>query len=137
MEYKPNEKQDRLTIIGQNIKRYRIARNLSQEQLANMCGHTNNNARSWVSKIESGVNDIPATELNLVANALGVQPNELLNSSVSEVPTPTLTPSESAHLSRYRALDAEDQDTVDGLTESLLSKSKYHTQDDSGRTGAA
>lgn len=49
----------------------------------------------------------------------------------------SLTPGESAHLSRYRALDAEDQDTVDGLTESLLSKSKYHTATNIGRTGTA
>ena len=66
-----------------------------------------------------------------------LDPDTVVDVSAKDVSSPTLTPGESAHLSRYRALDAEDQDTVDGLTESLLSKSKYHTEDDSGRTGAA
>lgn len=44
---------------------------------------------------------------------------------------------EIAHLEKYRALDAEDQDTTDALMDSLLAKSKYHTEEDSGQTGAA
>ena len=66
-----------------------------------------------------------------------LDPDTVVDVSAKDVSSSTLTPSESAHLSRYRALDAEDQDTVDGLTESLLSKSKYHTEEDSGQTGVA
>lgn len=73
------EKQKHLNTIGQNIKRIRIERELSQEQLANLCGHNNSNARSWISKIESGKNDPPASELKQIAKALGVTCIELMH----------------------------------------------------------
>ena len=73
-----SEKQKHMNTLGQNIKRIRTELKMSQEQLANLCGHTNNHARSWVSKIESGTNDPPASELKLIAKALGVTCVELL-----------------------------------------------------------
>ena len=73
-----DEKQKHMNTLGQNIKRIRTELKMSQEQLANLCGRTNNHARSWVSKIESGTNDLPASELKLIANALGVTCVELM-----------------------------------------------------------
>ena len=64
--------------FGKKIRMRREEMEISQEQLANLCGHTNNHARSWVSKIESGTNDPPASELKLIAKALGVTCVELL-----------------------------------------------------------
>lgn len=77
-DYSEEKKQHMLT-LGQNIRRIRQERELSQEQLANLCGHTNSNARSWISKIESGTNDPPASELKLIAKALGVTCIELMH----------------------------------------------------------
>ena len=77
-DYSEEKKQHMLT-LGQNIRRIRQERELSQEQLANLCGHTNSNARSWISKIESGTNDPPASELKLIARALGVTCIELMH----------------------------------------------------------
>ena len=57
--------------------------------------------------------------------------------AILQGPSSPIPPAEMAHLEKYRALDAEDQDTVDALTENLLAKSKYHTEEDSGQTGAA
>ena len=71
-------RQKHMTTLGQNIRRIRIEREMSQEQLANLCGHTNSNARSWISKIESGTNDPPASDLKLIAKALGVSCVELM-----------------------------------------------------------
>lgn len=73
-----DEKQKHMNTLGQNIKRIRTELKMSQEQLANLCGRTNNHARSWVSKIESGTNDLPASELKLIARALGVTCVELM-----------------------------------------------------------
>ena len=42
-------------IVGKNIKRYRIMRNLTQKQLAELMGY---NDRSTIAKIETGVADI-------------------------------------------------------------------------------
>ena len=75
------EKQKHLNILGQNIRRIRTDLKMSQEQLANLCGHTNDNARSWISKIESGTNDPPASDLKLIAKALGVTCLELMKES--------------------------------------------------------
>ena len=72
------EKQQHMNTLGQNIKRIRTELKMSQEQLANLCGHTNEHARSWISKIESGTNDPPASELKLIAKALGVTCVELM-----------------------------------------------------------
>ena len=77
-DYSEEKKQHMLT-LGQNIRRIRQERELSQEQLANLCGHTDSNARSWISKIESGTNDPPASELKLIARALGVTCIELMH----------------------------------------------------------
>ena len=75
------EKQKHLNTLGQNIRRIRTNLKMSQEQLANLCGHTNDNARSWISKIESGTNDPPASDLKLIAKALGVTCIELMKES--------------------------------------------------------
>lgn len=75
------EKQKHLNTLGQNIRRIRTDLKMSQEQLANLCGHTNDNARSWISKIESGTNDPPASDLKLIAKALGVTCIELMKES--------------------------------------------------------
>ena len=73
--------------VGQNIKFYRTQLGISQGELAKRCGHNteNDNGRSWVSKIEKGINDPPTTELKLIAKALGVTCVELMQTS-SDVP---------------------------------------------------
>lgn len=72
-----------------------------------------------------------------MAAVLGCSPVWLMGFDVPDPASSPIPPAEMAHLEKYRALDAEDQDTVDALTENLLAKSKYHTEEDSGQTGAA
>ena len=60
-----NDKQYFLRALGMNIKRLREEKNLSQEELANLCGYSESNARSSMSKIEKGINDVPASKLKV------------------------------------------------------------------------
>lgn len=124
--------------IYKNIKAMRQERGWTQTYLAKKTGYKDKTA---ISKIEAGQRNLTISQVRVFAKAFGVTPGDLMGDVPIDledsVPAPTLTPGESAHLSRYRALDAEDQDTVDALTENLLAKSKYHTEEDSGWTGAA
>ena len=54
--------------IYENIKKLRIERGLSQEELAAKMGYT---SRSTIAKIESGTNDIPQAKIKAFAKALG------------------------------------------------------------------
>ena len=58
-----------LTLDLNRLKAERIACGLTQEQLAKQVGHK----RAWYAKRESGIVDIGADELAVIANALGIQ----------------------------------------------------------------
>ncbi len=70
-----------LKALGNNIKLYREEKGFSQEELANLCGWNTNNARSTISKIESGTNDVPASKLKVIAEKLGVSVCNLMDCS--------------------------------------------------------
>ena len=59
---------------GQNLRRLREARSMSQEELAKALGYTN---RSSINKIEIGRSSIPTEKIQLTAQILGVSPLEL------------------------------------------------------------
>ena len=61
--------------IYENIKKLRIERGLSQEELAAKMGYT---SRSTIAKIESGTNDIPQAKIKAFAKALGTTPAHLM-----------------------------------------------------------
>jgi transcriptional regulator with XRE-family HTH domain len=62
-------------MLANNIKRFRTAKKLSQEQLAQKAGIT----YSTVAKLESGANRNPAVHtLQQIARALGVTLDELM-----------------------------------------------------------
>ena len=62
-------------MLAENIKRYRMERDLSQEQLAQKAGIT----YSTLAKLESGANQNPTVRtLQQVAGALGVTLDDLL-----------------------------------------------------------
>ena len=76
-----DRKKDFLKILGNNIKKYRDDKGLSQEALANLCGWNTGNARSTISKIESGTNDVPTSKLKIIAEKLGVSVCDLMDCS--------------------------------------------------------
>lgn len=65
-------KDEFLQRLGQNIKKYRTSKGLSQAELAKRCGFDKDNSRSTISKIEKGINDVPASTLKALAKALEV-----------------------------------------------------------------
>lgn len=64
-----------MSIFGDNVKRIRKQKNLSQEELAKRSGYSD---RSTISCIESGKRDCSQQQILAIANALGVSPGELL-----------------------------------------------------------
>lgn len=62
--------------LGDKIKRIRLMRGLSQDELAKRCGYK---ARSTINKIETGINDIPQSKIKIIAQSLGVDTSVLLD----------------------------------------------------------
>lgn len=62
-------------ILGRNVQRLRLARGLSQEDLADEAGVH----RTYVSGVERGVRNPTVTIIAKLAKALGVAPGELLS----------------------------------------------------------
>ena len=62
--------------LGDKIKRIRLMRGLSQDELAKRCGYK---ARSTINKIETGINDVPRSKIRIIAQALGIDESVLLN----------------------------------------------------------
>lgn len=71
-------------VFGENLKRLRIARGMSQDELAKALGYTN---RSSINKIELGKNDMPRNKIVRAAAVLGVSPLELFQGNKSQTDT--------------------------------------------------
>ena len=65
------DKEDIKKRFGQKVKTLRIARGMSQDELAQRLGYTN---RSSINKIELGKNDLPRNKVAQLAAILGVEP---------------------------------------------------------------
>lgn len=59
--------------VGLNVQEIRRGRGLSQEALA----HASDISRSYMGKLENGKNAMSLTTLEKIADALGVDPNDL------------------------------------------------------------
>lgn len=74
--------------FGNNLKRIRTEKGLSQEELAVKLGYK---GRSAVNKIETGVNDMPRSMVIKCAEILGVSPLAFFNEESKTVTTWTDT----------------------------------------------
>ena len=63
-----------ITILSSNVRKYRIAKNLSQEALANMAGIE----YSQVSRLERGLLNTSVSVIFALARALEIAPSKLL-----------------------------------------------------------
>ena len=63
-----------MKLVGENIKKFRLERNLSQEALANLSGID----WSTISRLERGVVNTSISVLFALAIALGIKPSQLL-----------------------------------------------------------
>ena len=75
--------------INENIKRLRIEKGMSQDELARLVGFK---SRSSINKIEMGVNDITQSKLVAIAKALHVSPSELMGED-KDIIAPPASPS--------------------------------------------
>jgi repressor LexA len=64
---------EKMKMLGYRIKLVRLSKGMSQEELANKCGNHSNNARSWISKIESGNRNPNIDDIYKIADALDVE----------------------------------------------------------------
>ena len=134
-----DKKKEFMKTLGNNIRMYREQKGLSQEELANRCGWTTNNARSTISKIESGVNDVPTSKVKVIAEQLGVSVCDLMNSSANVQTKDKIRKLiEQCYgkevyetLSSLLDLDASDQKVIKTMIESLLSAEKYSVKKES------
>jgi transcriptional regulator with XRE-family HTH domain len=60
--------------LAQNIRAYRLAKKLSQEDLADLCGLH----RTYVGSVERSERNVTISSLEVLAKALGVSVPELL-----------------------------------------------------------
>jgi len=70
---------DVVQLLGENVRRYRKLKGLTQEQLALEAGME----RSYVSDLERGQRNPSVRALGRLAEALGVRPNLLLTDAPS------------------------------------------------------
>lgn len=131
-----NDKQYFLRALGMNIKRLREEKNLSQEELANLCGYSESNARSSMSKIEKGVNDVPASKLKKIASALGVSVTELMNCTEQAKEIKACELFEQCYgenifnaVKMYLSLDEQDRTEIIGMMRYFLRNEKYSVKE--------
>ena len=67
--------RSRLRLLGDALRRERVAQGVSQEQLAEMSGLH----RTYVGAVERGERNISVGSLYILADALGVSATELLS----------------------------------------------------------
>lgn len=68
---------DMRRLVGRNVRRIRLAKGLTQEQFADVSGFT----QQYISGLESGQRNPTVVSLFELAQALGVDPAELLKRS--------------------------------------------------------
>jgi transcriptional regulator with XRE-family HTH domain len=65
---------DMRKLVGRNVRRLRLAKSLSQEQLADDSGFS----QQYISMLESGQRNPTVVSLYMLAQALGAEPADLL-----------------------------------------------------------
>jgi transcriptional regulator with XRE-family HTH domain len=63
-----------LRLFGEHLRELRVARNLTQERLAELAGVD----RNYIGQIERGERNVALVNIVRIARALGVPPRELL-----------------------------------------------------------
>jgi transcriptional regulator with XRE-family HTH domain len=65
---------DMRKLVGRNVRRLRLAKGLSQEQLADDSGFS----QQYISMLESGQRNPTMVSVYMIAQALGAEPADLL-----------------------------------------------------------
>lgn len=99
--------------LYKNIRDLRIARGLSQKELARLTGYTD---RSSIAKIESGEVDLTTSKIELFAKVFGIRnPGDLLGEleiDPKDIVFAVPTPDEREVLLAYRRASADRKDAI-------------------------
>lgn len=135
-----DKRKEFMKVLGNNIRKYRESKGLSQEELANLCGWNTNNARSTISKIESGTNDVPTSKLKIIAEKLGVSVCDLMDCSKVQEQIKPVEPMEQPYseeigslVSSFLKLDAVDRIKITERINTLLDDEKYSVKKESSK----
>ena len=74
-----NQKNQILKQVGQNIKQARVAKNITQQQLAELL----NTSVNFISLIERGQSGLNIVTIINICNALQIEPNALFNKLIN------------------------------------------------------
>ena len=139
-----DRKKDFLKILGNNIKKYRDDKGLSQEAPANLCGWNTDNAWSTISKIESGTNNVPTSKLKIIAEKLGVSVCDLMDCSNIQEQSESVELVKQVYdeetqfvISSFIKLDAVDRIKVIERINTLLDDEKYSVKKESSGSQTA
>lgn len=107
--------------IGQNIKRLREERGLTQQQIADMV----NMHRSNYSKVENGQRELSIIALNKIAKYFGITLDNLVNSG--DIPQEIIIEDKSTmeQLKHIQELEQEDKKMIFRMIDTLLTKNKF------------
>lgn len=98
--------------LGQRIKKLRIERNLSQEELSTRLGYK---SRSSINKIELGLNDISQSKVTEFAEALGTTEAYLMGWDNHEGNTITLQIGKQFDASTWKLSDEQTLEVIELL----------------------
>lgn len=113
--------------LYKNIKKYRMAAKLTQEELARRTGYTD---RSSIAKIEKGAVDLSQSKIKQFAEALGTTPGQLMGweqepeDTADVVARVLLDPALLHMVEQYLTLSEGDQYAARLMMASLAEKTK-------------
>ncbi|MBU0765309.1 MAG: helix-turn-helix transcriptional regulator [Bacteroidetes bacterium] len=107
--------------IGQNIKKLREEKGLTQQQIAELV----NMHRSNYSKVESGQRELSISALNKIARYFGVTLDDLVNGN--EIPQEITIEDKSAteQFRMLQELDQDDKKMIFRMIDTLITKRKF------------
>lgn len=111
--------------IYQRIKILRLQNNLSQDDLAKKCGYKN---RQMISRIESGLVDLPLSKVEKIAHALNVAPVYLAGFSKNQKNMDDALELSSL-IEKAAQLDDADRARIAERIEILLENNKYQGEE--------
>ena len=122
--------------IGENIKKFRKQKKLTQKQLGEKCKPPMQD--SAIRRYESGKVNPTMPNLKKIADVLGVSPGDLVDSQITlyNVNTSTIPEKETTLLFSYRALNDANKEKVIAYTETLLTAQKMEDEVRTARTQA-
>lgn len=105
--------------VYKNIKKYRLAKKMTQTELAEALGYADKTA---ISKIEKGVNDLTVPKIIAFAKVLGVEPGDLMgNDGCIEETMPEI-------LSIYNELNEQGKEKLMEYAHDLLLTGRYKSR---------